>query len=75
MKDDYYSHLIPSSVGENDIPPEMGEAFAHNLSALTVFASLSAEKQNELIQLARSVTTHEEMQAFVNGIESYGAIG
>ena len=75
MNDDYYRHLIPSSVGGSDIPTKMGEAFAHNLSALTVFASLSKEKQNELITLANTVGTKEEMTALVNSIEDRGAIG
>ncbi len=75
MTDDYYLHLIPSTVSGNDIPQKMGEAFAYDLSALTAFASLSKEKQGEIIQLARSVTDPEEMAALVSGIKGYGTIG
>lgn len=68
MDNEYFSHLIPSSVDGNDIPLGMGAAFAHNLSALTAFASMSAERQEELIKRAHEVNSDEEMQALVNGI-------
>lgn len=75
MNDEYFSHLIPSSVDGNDIPLGMGQAFAHNLSALTVFASLTSAEQDALIRKAHSIRSEEEMEELVNGIEGSGAIG
>ncbi len=75
MNDEYFSHLIPSSVDGNDIPLGMGQAFAHNLSALTAFASMSNAEQEALIRKAHSVSSREEMEELVNGIEGSGAIG
>lgn len=75
MNDEYFSHLVPSSVDGNNIPLGMGQAFAHNLSALTVFASLSSEQQEALIKKAHEATSREEMEALVNGISQSGAIG
>ena len=75
MNDEYFSHLIPSSVDGNDIPLGMGQAFAHNLYALTEFARLSQEQQNELIRKAHSIRSSEEMEALVNGIGGSGPIG
>ena len=75
MNDEYFSHLIPSTVDGNDIPLGMGMAFSHNLSALTAFASMSAEKQEELIKKAHSVQTDDEMQALVNSISEPRMMG
>lgn len=68
MNNEYFSHLIPSSVDGNDIPLGMGVAFAQNLSALTAFAAMTGEQQEELIRKAHSVRSDEEMEALVNGI-------
>ena len=75
MNDEYFSHLIPSSVDGNDIPLGMGEVFAHNLSALMAFASLSNAEQTALIKRAHEVRSPEEMEMLVNGISQSGAIG
>lgn len=75
MNDEYFSHLIPSSVDGNDIPLGMGEVFAHNLSALTAFASLNSAEQEALIKKAHEVKSHEEMESLVNGIAQSGAMG
>ncbi len=75
MNNEYFSHAIPSSIDGNDIPLGMGMAFAQNLSALTVFASMSNEQQNELIKKAHSIDSSEEMEAFVNGISNRGISG
>lgn len=75
MYDEYFSHAIPSSIDGNDIPLGMGNAFAHNLSALTAFVSLSTSEQQELIKRAHEVQSEEEMEALVNGISGTGAIG
>ncbi len=75
MNDEYFSHLIPSSVDGNDIPLGMGMAFAHNLSALTAFASMSSAEQEALIKKAHSVSSRDEMEELVNGIDGSGVIG
>ncbi len=72
MNNEYFSHLIPSSVDGNDIPLGMGVAFAQNLSALTAFAAMSSEQQEELIRKAHSVKSDGEMEALVNGITGIG---
>lgn len=75
MYDEYFSHLIPSSVDGNDIPLGMGEAFAHNLSALTAFAALNSTEQEALIKKAHEMHSKEEMESLVNGISQSGVIG
>ena len=75
MNDEYFSHLIPSSVDGNDIPLGMGEVFAHNLSALTAFVALNSAEQEALIKKAHEVRSKEEMEALVSGISQSGIIG
>lgn len=48
-----------------EIPMGLGMALAQNLPAMNHFASLSRERQQQIIQRTHSIGSKEEMQSFV----------
>ncbi len=53
-----------------DMPLGLGYALAANSSALKAFAELSSERQRQIIENSRSVTSKTEMRKFVENIKS-----
>ena len=53
-----------------EIPLGLGYALSENTSALSYFATLSAEKQREMIERSREIGSRAEMRQFVKSMTS-----
>ena len=51
-----------------EVPLGLGYALAQNSDALKAFADLSSERQKQIIEESRNVTSKNEMRQFVKNI-------
>ncbi len=53
-----------------EVPLGLGYALAQNSDALNVFAQMSSERQKQIIEESRRVTSKNEMRQFVRNIHT-----
>lgn len=51
-----------------DLPVGFGLALAQNLNALDKFSSMTNEKQKEIVEGAKQVSSKKEMRSYVDNI-------
>lgn len=51
-----------------EVPLGLGYALAQNSDALKIFAEMSSERQRQIIEESRRVTSKNEMRQFVKNI-------
>jgi len=52
----------------SDVPLGLGMALAQNLPAMNIFAALSNQEQQQIINRAHSVQSKQEMQSLVDSL-------
>ena len=57
-------------MNRRDVPLGFGFALVQDPEAMKHFSALSEEKQSEILQLARSVSSKEEMQSLVASLSA-----
>ena len=57
-------------MNRNDVPLGFGFALVQNPEAMKYFSALSEEKQSEILQQARSVSSRDEMQSLVASLSA-----
>lgn len=57
-------------MNRNYVPLGFGFALVRNPEAMKYFSSLSEVKQSEILRLARSVSSKDEMQSLVNSLSA-----
>ena len=57
-------------MNRNDVPLGFGFALVQNPAAMKYFSALSEEKQSEILQQARSVSSRDEMQSLVASLSA-----
>lgn len=57
-------------MNRNDVPLGFGFALVQNPEAMKYFSALSEEKQSEILQRARSVSSRDEMQSLVASLSA-----
>jgi len=57
-------------MNRNDVPLGFGFALVQNPEAMKYFSALSEEKQSEILQQARSVSSRAEMQSLVDSLSA-----
>ena len=55
-------------VNNSDIPLGLGMALAKNLDAMNIFANMTKEMQQEIIDRTHFVNSKQEMQSLVSSI-------
>ena len=56
-------------IKEDGLPLGLGFGLAMNEAAMMGFASLKEEEKEQVIEAARTITSKEEMQAFVSKLD------
>ncbi|MDD6482716.1 MAG: hypothetical protein PUF65_10725 [Lachnospiraceae bacterium] len=59
-------------IKEDGLPLGLGFGLAMNEAAMKGFASLKEDEKRQVIEAARTITSKEEMQTFVNSIAEIG---
>ncbi|HZJ77954.1 MAG TPA: hypothetical protein VFD52_04050 [Clostridia bacterium] len=62
---------MKSNVFNNGVPLGFGMALSQNTEALRHFSALPQEKQKELIEITKSISSKSEMRSFVNSLTGY----
>ncbi len=55
---------------KQDLPLGLGMALAQNVNAMKSFCAMSSEKQRQIIERTQSIKSKEEMQSFVESLDS-----
>lgn len=62
---------MKSNVFNNGVPLGFGMALSQNTEALRHVSALPQEKQKELIEITKSISSKSEMRSFVNSLTGY----